>query len=118
MTPLVSVAPGTVVLDDHKRLGIVAEKRPQPSAAWLAEQRHPVSEAHVGAQWWAVMPLTGGLILSPEPLLQPLRRASYEDFTEAVEGANEHGRRSLATLFPEYVQRALGKAASRGGERG
>src|SRR5688572_17952705 len=100
------VATGMLVRDDHNRLGIVGDRTVRPSKAWLHEQLHPISESDAAAQWWTVHPLDGGLILSPEPLLLPLRRAGYDDFLLAVEGANVEGRKSLAALFPEYVARA------------
>lgn len=102
----VRVAPGILVRDDHGRLGIVAERTHRPSEAWLRQQLHPMSDADVATPWWTVQPLDGGLILSPEPLLIPLRRATYDDFLAAAEGANVEGRKSLAALFPEYLDRA------------
>ena len=53
------------------------------------------------------MPLDGGLVLVPEPLLEVIRPASYEDFLVAADHANVAGRKYLATLFPEYVDRVL-----------
>ena len=101
-----SILPRTVARDDHDRVGIVVEKRSRPSAKWLADQIHAPSAEDMTAQWWAVMPFQGGLVLCPETRLIALRPATYEDFLQAVEGANDHGRSSLATLFPEYVRRA------------
>ena len=102
-----TIAPGMLVRDDHGRIGIVAEPARRPAASWLREQIHPISEHDASGQWWAVQPLEGGSILSPENLLKPLRPATYDDFLAAVDGANETGRRSLASLFPSYVQRAM-----------
>ena len=103
-----------LVRDDHNRVGIVAEHAACPSKAWLREQVNPISEVDASAQWWTVQPLDGGLILSPEPLLAPLRPATYDDFLLAVEGANVAGRKSLATLFPDYVARARTTLENRG----
>jgi hypothetical protein len=107
------VEPGMIVRDDHDRLGIVAERANRPSPRWLREQLHPISEADAAAQWWTVHPLDGGLILSPETLLSPIRRTTYDDFLVAVEGANVAGRKSLAAQFPEYVERARSARAGR-----
>ena len=83
-----------------------SERTKRPSQAWLRAQLHPITEGAAAAAWWKVLPLEGGLILSPEPLLTPIRRTTYEDFIAAVEGANIEGRKRLAALFPEYVGRA------------
>ncbi len=58
--------------------------------------------------------MSGGYILCPEPLLVPLRLATYEDFLAAVDYASEPARRSLAELFPEYVERAKASVLGRG----
>jgi hypothetical protein len=58
------------------------------------------------------MPLDGGLVVVPEPMLEVIRGASYEDFCAAADHANVDGRKYLATLFPHYVDRALAQRRS------
>jgi hypothetical protein len=53
------------------------------------------------------MPLDGGLVVVPEPMLEVIRAASYEDFRAAADHA-----KYLATLFPHYVDRALAERRS------
>jgi hypothetical protein len=103
-----------VVQDDHHRVGIVRQRETRPTAKWLSELEHAdqVAALPAGVVWWGVLPLDGGYVLCPEPLLVPLRVATYEDFLAAVDCGNERARRSLAELFPEYVERA--KATARG----
>ncbi len=102
------VRPGLVVRDDHDREGIVRQRERRPSGKWLADLVHAEEVARLPSDvpWWGVLPLEGGYVLCPEPLLVPLRAATYEDFMTAVEYGNESARRSLAELFPEYVERA------------
>jgi hypothetical protein len=103
-----AIVPGLVVVDDHKRTGIVRQKEGRPSAKWLAELDHADEVAALPADvpWWGILPLTGGYILCPQPLLTAVRQATYDDFLVAVDHANEAARRSLAELFPEFVARA------------
>jgi hypothetical protein len=53
------------------------------------------------------MPFSGGYLLSPEPELQTIRPASYEDFLAAADTAAIAGRERLARVFPAYVNRLL-----------
>lgn len=105
------IKPGLLLLDDHNRTGIVRQLEPRPSAKWLRELVHAdeVAALPVDVRWWGVLPLDGGYVLSPEPMLRPIRETSYEDFFAAVEGGNEAARRSLAELFPDYVRRAAAR---------
>lgn len=52
------------------------------------------------------MPIDGGLVIVPEGLLHPIRRATFDDALRAVAGANEAGVISLLVLFPELVEYA------------
>jgi hypothetical protein len=101
------IRPGLLVRDRYDRLGIVRDRAKRPSESWLRDQERPISDEHASGAWWTVLPLTGGAVLSPEPLLTPLRQATYEDFLQAVESANQAGVKSLAALFPDYAQTAL-----------
>jgi len=107
-----SIRPGVVVRDDHQRIGIVRQREPRPAAKWLSELEHveQVAALPVDVAWWGVLPLDGGYVLCPEPLLLPLREATYEDFLAAVDCGNESARRSLADLFPQYVERVKASA--------
>lgn len=66
---------------------------------------------HATDQWYAVMPLSGGLLLLPHSLLRPLGMPTYDQFMQAVEMATPDGRRALASLFPRYVTIAAERAA-------
>jgi hypothetical protein len=100
---------GMLVRDDFGRQGIVCSRKERPPEGWINEQLHAddIRKLAPSVSWWGVMPLDGGLVLIPEPMMEVLRRASYEDFLAAVEHANVAGRQYLATLFPEYVDRVL-----------
>lgn len=104
-----SIAPGLLVRDPFGRIGIVYERRERPSESWISDQLN-VEDLRTlipGTLWWAVLPLAGGLVLVAEPMLEALRRASFEDFLEAADHANLEGRKCLALLFPEYVARVV-----------
>jgi hypothetical protein len=88
-------------------IGILVGKEPQPPAKRLAEQHDARWRAHAAAEWWAVMPLNGGLLLVPEPLLRPLRAATRDDVMFAVDHANDHGRCTIADLFSDIVADVL-----------
>jgi hypothetical protein len=88
-------------------LGILVRRAPRPSAAWLAEQVDSRMRFHSQNQWWSVMPLGGGLILVPEPLLVSLGRATREQVMQAVDHGNVAARRTIAELFPEIVAELL-----------
>ncbi|MEM7349538.1 MAG: hypothetical protein AAF657_01945 [Acidobacteriota bacterium] len=105
------IVPGIVVVDDHQRTGIVRQKEPRPPAEWLAQLAHAeqVAALPIDVQWWGILPLTGGYVLCPEPLLTPQRKATYEDFLTAVDHGNSAARRSLAKLFPEFTEKAVGE---------
>ena len=55
----------------------------------------------------------GATFSAPEPLLRPLRDATYDDFLIAVDHGNEAARKSLAELFPAYVLRAAASVGKR-----
>jgi hypothetical protein len=105
---------GMLVRDDHGRQGIVCSRKERPSEDWINEQLHAddILKLDANVPWWGVMPLDGGLVLIPEPMMEVIRRASYEDFLMAAEHANVAGRKYLATLFPEYVDRVVAERRS------
>jgi hypothetical protein len=105
----VAVRPGLLVKDDHSRIGIVRQPEKVPSRRWLQELEHAEQVAALPAdvRWWGVLPLDGGYVISPEPFLEVLREATYEDFLAAVDHANDVARRTLADLFPDYVRRIV-----------
>ncbi len=107
-----SLAPGTLVQVIPKRgaegeQGILVRAEPKPGRSWLRAQLDARWRQHRDARWWSVMPLDGGLNLVPAPLLRSVRRASYADVMQAVEYANEAGRRTLAGLFPDLVAKLV-----------
>lgn len=99
---------GVVVRDSYGRTGIVCEREAVPSPAWLNEQLDAAALKALGpAEWWGVKVLDGGFVLSPGPLLQVVREATYEDFLAAADTASVEGRARLAKMFPRYVERIL-----------
>jgi len=110
-----SIKVGAVVQDWYQRVGIVCAKRPEPPADWINDQRNSEDIKRLGrTDWWAVMPLEGGYVLVPGPLLSYLRDATYDDFLEAADTANSAGRETLLKLFPDYVKRVLAERRTRG----
>ncbi len=102
------IKPGAVVRDRHWHVGIVREKEAPPSKSWIDGLKNSEEVKKLGPTvWWSFLPLSGGSALSPGPLLEYLRDASYEDFLKASEAANEAARESLVRMFPEYVSRFL-----------
>ncbi len=100
---------GLLVRDALGRQGIVCSRRERPSEDWISEQLNAddIRKLAPDVPWWGVMPLDGGLVLVPEPMLVVIRPASYEDFLAAADNANIAGRKYLATLFPQYVDKVL-----------
>jgi hypothetical protein len=107
---------GLLVRDALGRLGIVCVTKERPPADWIEEQvnAEEIKKLDEGVRWWGVMPLDGGLVLVPEPMLEVIRPAQYEDFLGAAEHANIAGRKYLAILFPQYVDRVLAERRSEG----
>lgn len=112
----IPVRTGLLVMDAFNREGLVCEQRERPPEDWIRDQRNveDIRRLPPDVRWWAVMPLTGGLVIAPEPMLTVIRPATYEDFLLAADNANIAGRKSLALIFPEYVDRAVAKR-QRGG---
>lgn len=99
---------GVVARDWYGRSGIVGEPESVPTEDWIDEQRNAAVIWALGStQWWGIMPFEGGYALSPAPLLEVLREATYEDFLAAADYANVPGRARLAKMFPDYVERVL-----------
>jgi hypothetical protein len=105
----VPIRTGLLVRDNYAREGVVCESRRRPPESWIKDQRNveDIRKLAPDVSWWSVMPLTGGLVVVPEPMLEVLRPASYEDFLKAADNANVEGRKYLATIFPEYVDRVI-----------
>jgi hypothetical protein len=104
------IKPGILVRDNYHREGIVVGEEPRPSREWIAEQvdQQPAS-LPLETRWWAVLPLGGGMVLAPEPLLHPIRAATYDDFMTAIDHGNAKARLTLAKLFPDYVRRVVAR---------
>jgi hypothetical protein len=93
-------------------IGIVVE-RDHPDSRWIRQQRNPdVAAIQASEMWWKVLPVKGGALILPDVFAEFLREPTYDDFIEAVDHANEHGRRTLAALFPDFVRRALAAATT------
>lgn len=84
-------------------LGILVRVEPKPAATWLREQLDARWREHAAATWWSLLPLDGGRMLVPEPLLVSRGRAPRDLFLLAVDHANPSARLTLAGLFPEHV---------------
>lgn len=96
-----------VIRDNHQREGIVIERDKRPTAAWIRDQKdRRVASVPEEEIWWRVLPFDGGSVLVPDSLATWLRSATYDDVMKAVEGANQHGRRELAFVFPEILEAA------------
>jgi len=89
----ISMKPGLLVRDDLGREGIVSSREERPSEAWVNEQHdaEEIRKLDASVPWWGVMPLGGGLVIVPEPMLQVIRPTTYEDFLIAVDHANVAG---------------------------
>ena len=103
-----AIALGQLVRDAHGREGIVCPRKQRPPEDWIEEQLNANDIRRLGQDvaWWGVMPLDGGLVLVPEPMLEVIRPATYEDFLVAADHANIEGRKYLATLFPQCASSA------------
>ena len=82
-----------------------------PDVAWAEQHEDERLKDYVNDEWWQVMILGGetygGCFTHvPGSLLVVIRKPSYEDLMSLVEYANAHGRRTLASLFPELVSAA------------
>ncbi|WP_029922258.1 hypothetical protein [Nevskia soli] len=99
---------GIVVRAKHGIIGIVCSKEGRPPEDWIDEQVDSQEIRGLGqTEWWGILLFTGGYALSPGPMLEYLREASYDDFLSAVDTANVSGRKHLAKVFPAYVDRVL-----------
>jgi hypothetical protein len=89
-----------MAVDNRDRDGIIVAAAPTPpEARWLAEQRDPQLREHVEALWWTLLPLSGGAVMVPQPLLRLLGRPSGLQHAIVWRNANAHGRRHLETLL-------------------
>jgi len=91
--------PGDLATDNLARQGIVVEVCPCPDQAWLRMQRDRRVAAHRSARWWKLLPLSGGAVLVPEPLLEGRGRPTSLQHAVAARNANEHARRTLERLL-------------------
>jgi hypothetical protein len=106
---------GSVARDRFGREGIVCSGEEPPPKDWIDEQVGAEKiKAHEAAslRGWGVMPFSGGYLLCPEPELECLRMATYEDSLVAVETAGVPGRERLAKTFPHYADRAVAERDS------
>jgi len=103
------ISVGVVVRDSFGREGIVCSRGEAPAADWINEQvgSDKIRKLGRAVQWWGVMPFGGGYLLCPEPELEWLRPASYEDFLAAADTAGVDGGECLTKIFPHYVDRLL-----------
>jgi hypothetical protein len=100
--------PRDLIIDNWNREGIVIEQVKRPAAGWLADQDDTrIRALPADTSWWSVLPIIGGCVIVPEPLVQFVRQATIEDAMRAVEYANEPALRTIGSLFPEAVERAL-----------
>ncbi len=106
---MVRLEVGDVVADSYGREGIVIREEARPDRRWL-ETQSDVRLRDIGPheRWLAVMPLTGGLVITPESLSSRLRSATDDDVRQAVITSNAHGVRYLMAVFPAAVRRILG----------
>jgi hypothetical protein len=114
--PTMTIQAGYLVRDSRGRPGIVCTRKDRPSEDWIDEQldAEDIRRLDQDVPWWGVIPLDGGLVLVPEPMLEVIRPAAYEDFLVAADHANIAGRKYLATLFPHYVDRVLAERRAQG----
>jgi hypothetical protein len=89
------------------REGLVVRRVERPSQSWLAEQVDERWREFSLSQWWAFMPLDGGMQLVPEPLLAYRGVASRDQIMSLVDHATPAGRRTIAALFPDLVAELL-----------
>jgi hypothetical protein len=102
---------GDVVLTNTSLEGIVTSEEPRPKQSWLAAQYDErVRTLDASVRWLGVLPFSGGMVITPEPLTERLRRATVEDVRAAVEGANTHAVKTLIAVFPDEVRELLKKS--------
>jgi hypothetical protein len=113
-----AISVGVVVRDSFGREGIVCSEEVAPAENWINEQigSGEIRRSGGAVQWWGIMPFGGGYLLCPQPELQRLRPASYDDFLAAADTGGADGRECLAKIFPHYVDRLL-KERRTGGTR-
>lgn len=83
-----ALKPRDLVIDNHGRTGIVVERTRKPSRKWIMEQIDTSVRGVGECAWWKVMPLSGGLVIVPEPEAKYQREATTDDALEAVAGGN------------------------------
>jgi hypothetical protein len=100
--------PRDLIIDNWDRECIVVERVKRPAAGWLANQWDSrVQALPADTIWWSALVIRGGGVVIPEPLATLVREATLEDAMRAVEYANEQAVHTIASLFPEAVERAL-----------
>jgi hypothetical protein len=104
----VQLKPRDLIIDNWGREAIVVERIPKPTSSWLADQTDSrMREVPFDTTWWKVLGIRGGAGAVAEPLAKFVREATIEDAMRAIEYANEAAMRTIASLFPEAVKRAL-----------
>ena len=93
--------PRDLILDNHNCPGIVIRLADKPDPGWIRMQRDTRVRDLGDCAWWKVIPLDGGSILVPEPLVRFQREATPEDVRAALSEANAAGAETILNLFPE-----------------
>ena len=99
---------GDVVTTNYGERGVVTEEKPQPDAAWIAEQEDErVRQLGKSERWLGVLLFDGGFVLVPESLALRMWRADRDEFMQLLSNVGVHGARRLATVFPEYAMEII-----------
>jgi hypothetical protein len=101
---------GDLIVDNHGRKGIVAERATKPPMSWLRAQTDTRMRSARGP-WWDVFPLDDGAVLVPDSLARRLRRATVDDVVTLMDSDDtDDGSATLRHLFTNI-------RASNGGRR-
>lgn len=96
------IKPRDLIADNLGRLGIVMEQAETPAPGWIKIQKDiRIHELPSDTVWWHIIPLDGGGIEAPEPLIQFVRRANYEDICKAYKNSNYSGRLGIEELLQQ-----------------
>jgi hypothetical protein len=95
------MAPGDLVVDNLGRFGIALQEGDCPAADWLALQHDRRVVRHRRARWWQLLPMSGGSVMAPSPMLRRLGRPSPLQVAIAAHNATAFGRKTLCGLFGE-----------------
>jgi hypothetical protein len=102
---------GDLIVDNHGRKGIVAERATKPPTSWLRAQTDTRMRTARGP-WWDVFPLDEGAVLVPDSLARKLRRATVDDVAALLDSEDtDDGSATLRHLFANI------RAGNRGSRR-